>query len=43
MAAALRNEMPETKHAARVAGFGGELTTAGDKTVFESGIGLVLI
>ncbi len=38
MAAALRNEMPETKYAVRVAGFGGELTRAGDKTVYESGI-----
>ncbi|HTE09648.1 MAG TPA: ABC transporter permease [Chitinophagaceae bacterium] len=38
MAAALRGEMPETKYAARVAGFGGELTRAGDKTVYESGI-----
>lgn len=38
MAAALRNEMPETKYAARVAYFGGELTRAADKTVYESGI-----
>ncbi|MEO5685031.1 MAG: ABC transporter permease [Chitinophagaceae bacterium] len=38
MAAALRNEMPETKYAARVAYFGNELTRAGDKTVYESGI-----
>lgn len=38
MAATLRNEMPETKYAARVAGFGGELTRAGDETVYESGI-----
>ena len=38
LAAALRSEMPETKYAARVAGFGGELTRTGDKTVYESGI-----
>jgi len=38
MAAAFRNEMPETKYAARVAYFGGELTSTGDKTIYESGI-----
>ncbi|MEP6746888.1 MAG: ABC transporter permease [Bacteroidota bacterium] len=38
MAAALRNEMPETKHAARVAGFGEELVKVGDKILYESGI-----
>ena len=38
MAAALRSEIPEIKYVARVAGFGGELTRVGDKTVYESGI-----
>lgn len=38
MAAALRNDMPETKYAARETGFGGELTRAGDKTLYKSGI-----
>ena len=38
MAASFRNEMPETKYAARVADFGNQLIRAGDKSIFESGI-----
>jgi len=38
LAAAMRSEMPETKYAARVAFFGGELTRVGDKIIYESGI-----
>ena len=38
VAAAMRNEMPETKYAARVAYFGGELIRVGDKPMYESGI-----
>lgn len=38
MAASFRNQMPETKYAARVAYFGNQLINAGDKTIYESGI-----
>jgi len=38
MAASLRNEMPETKYAARVANFDNQLIEAGNKTIYESGI-----
>src|ERR1700694_4807641 len=36
MAAALRNEMPEVKYAARVSYAGDQLIRAGDKSVYES-------
>jgi putative ABC transport system permease protein len=38
MANLFRTQIPETKYAARVAFFGGQLTSAGDKVVYESGI-----
>ncbi|GAC1453463.1 MAG: hypothetical protein NVSMB7_16150 [Chitinophagaceae bacterium] len=38
MAASLRNEMPETKYAARIAYFGNQLIRVGDKSIYESGI-----
>jgi ABC-type antimicrobial peptide transport system permease subunit len=37
MAAALRDEMPETKYAARAV-YRNELTRAGDKSIFETGV-----
>lgn len=38
MAASLRNEMPETKYASRVAPFSNQLLKVGDKVFYESGI-----
>ena len=38
MAASLRNEIPETKYAARVAHFDGQVMQVGDKTLYGSGI-----
>ena len=38
MAATLRNEMPETKYAARVAYFNNQVMRIGDKTIYGSGI-----
>ena len=38
MAASLRNEMPETKYAARVAYFDNQVMSIGDKTIYGSGI-----
>ncbi len=38
MAATFRNEIPETKYAARVTYFGNQIIKAGDKTIYESGM-----
>ena len=38
MAASLRNEMPETKYASRLAHFDDQVMRVGDKTIYGSGI-----
>ncbi|MDB5280293.1 MAG: transporter permease [Ferruginibacter sp.] len=38
MAATFRDELPETKYAARVSFFGNQIMKAGDKTIYESGM-----